>query len=188
MANTDPITTTQTDPSAALWRIVVSEYEQAWTQFKANWAAYEAAEEAANEECPLRHDFHDVYGLRVYMTREEALETVDAVITARDGLTDDALTEEVIDRQADEAQQIVDEFFAYLRTREECETRHRLNELRNKHREYCHSAFYPAREKLFATPAPDVAAVLVKARVVASAVDEGEGLEADLNRLLGAVA
>ena len=188
MQNTN--TNAPTGPATALWRIVVAEYEQAHTQFECNWAAYEAAEKAAEAESPTRHDFRETYGLRVGMTREDALIAVDRRIDRRERL--DAGQGDFPDAKvvgmATEAERIVDEFFAYVAAHSAAHDRHRVEELRRQHQDFVGEVFDPAREKLLATPAPDATALAFKAEILAKMYDEAEGLRDDCKRLFAECA
>jgi hypothetical protein len=175
-------------PAAAAWRIAVNEFEAVSAQFEQNWAAYEAADEAAKRECPSRlREYQRTYGISPSMPRDVAIEAVDRYIERRDfpnGI-DENITDEYVDAVAIEASRIVDEYTAHATELTDCAERHRVNELWKAHCAFVSAVYDPAREKLFATPAPDVAAVLFKAEVLAGMIDEAEGLRDDLQRLFG---
>jgi hypothetical protein len=186
--STNDVPATPTSPAAALWRIVVSEYEQAHAQFEANWAAYEAAEAKVANTATFRRygELADAYGLRSHMTLAEMVEAIDPIIEARErqAVGDRDFTDEEADAQADEAQRIAGEFLGLKVSLDAIRAQER-DPASEEHSRFTNEVFYPAREKLFATPAPDIAAVLFKAEVLAVAVDEAEGLRDDLNRLFG---
>jgi hypothetical protein len=174
--------------SEALWRNAVAEYEAAHAQFDRNWTAYETAEREAQdtEAFREREELANAYGLRQYMTRDEALECVDRAITAREAAKRPAghdWTDEEADAQADESLGIVQRYFALVREVEGDFEGLRVKALHAEHRRFCVEVFEPAREKLLATPAPDCAAALRKAEVLATMHDEAEGLRDDLRRL-----
>jgi hypothetical protein len=182
-----------TSTAAALWRIAVSEYEQADAQFEANWAAYEAAGKLIEDSEPSRRlmELEHTYGISRHESKASALERIDIVIQHRDypdscahcGKGKD-IPDAEIDRMADEAENIHGEFVGLQAALSILKERH-LTPANDEHTRFTHEAFYPARDKLLATPALDIAAVLFKAEVLATAVDGAEGLRDDLTRLFG---
>jgi hypothetical protein len=169
MTNAQRSTSTNnaTSPAAAAWRIAVSNYEAAHAQFEQNWAAYEAAEAAcANSDVGKRKaELGAAYGLSQSMP----FETAAAKVAERGG----------------EAEAIAGEYLGCCAALSIVAHRERVGELRQAHFDFAHEGFEPARDTLFATPAPDIAALLFKAEVLAKTVDEAEGLRDDLQRLLG---
>jgi hypothetical protein len=197
MANTDPITTTQTDPSAALWRIVLSEYRQIEADYNKISAEHDEANAAYEREMGDPNPDFERYGLGRFGiiddNRDKYIRNVETAIAIED-YRGQHITAEVYAEIARKAATLVDEASADRRRSDEVFER-TIGSI-DKQWEAQLGKLCEARGKLYDTPAPDAAAVVLKLSILAAEMKEAdaedaenvEAIRADAERLFGKVA
>lgn len=185
-----------TSNGAALWRIVVAEYERAKIAQDRTGEAHNAAEEAASADVPPCRDFAAECGIRRALnTREEVLEALryyPAFLAAKAAGESKPLSDAEADAAYADIPRIADEYMANLQANKEADEKHRCKELQEAFDAAC-SAIWDARDKLLATPAPDAEALLFKLDLLVTDMDEGDEQDApavrairdDARRILG---
>lgn len=187
---TDELTTTR--PSDKDWAEAFHNYQREVEAYASNSAEYDAACRAVDQECPDREDEFIAYGLNWPMDRDTALEVVDRFIERRDHSDKNGeLADEVIDRDAEEAGAIVEDYFDYRAKRHAAFER--LYKPAEKKHDKAVERRWTATNKLLDTPAPDADALLFKLDLLASIMGEHEvedaphvaSIREDARRLLG---
>lgn len=191
MTTTNHNTVTRENPTAALWRIVVAEYESEKAAYARVCSDYEAACRRHEQARPKEPELLTVYkvtdtGLgrdRLIVVAGLAITLID--YTARTDLTADERAE-----ITEKATRLADEFLAWSAELNEAWERFRPAE---EAHDAAVSKLMKARDKLIATPAPDYEAMLFKLdslvpEMVDALADDAERVTAirdDARRLLG---
>lgn len=173
----EAITLARPHRQAADFDSALADYQRAHSEFDRLWALHSAAAEAWFCECPRQDEYFDEHKLGIGMSRERVIQRlqINAIIKGADP-EDPAIAT------------IADAFMAYQNRNADAKDRLGVDRLEDKASDYGEAEFFPARERLMATPAPDTAALLLKLEIAAVSTD-GDHIEsvlADARRLLEA--
>lgn len=176
--------------SSNAWNKALAEYQRAQAEHDRLWAAFNDAEERCGKACPRVDHYFDEYKLGMGMKRETVLMNL-TVELSRQRAKAFALLDEAGKREAclqirADCERIADEFMAYQARDRATQERCRIDDLNEVAAEFGERHYFPARERLMETPAPDTAALLVKMGIAAQSGDEDhmERCHADAVRLL----
>jgi hypothetical protein len=195
MANTNTITnnTQAANPNAALWRIVLSDYQSVEAEYQRLSVEYEAKSAAYQAECGEPNPDFETYGLGRFGndSREKQIRNVEIAIIIKDYVGTEPSADDFAEI-ARKAATLVDEHKAYLAHRDEAFAR-TIGQI-DKPWEAALDKVFHARAKLLKTPAPDTSAVIYKLDLLAPLMVENDEEDAeavsairdDARRLFGA--